>query len=49
MRWSLMTAAPPASGPYDVIIENNRIVDVVELDPVALNRVAKRLPVKCMT
>jgi hypothetical protein len=24
-------------------------VDVVELDPVALNRGAKRLPVKCMT
>jgi imidazolonepropionase-like amidohydrolase len=34
----------PASGPYDIIIENNRIVDVVELDPVALNRGAKRLP-----
>jgi imidazolonepropionase-like amidohydrolase len=34
----------PASGPYDIIIENNRIVDVVALDPVALNRSAKRLP-----
>ena len=33
----------PASGPYDIIIENNRIVDVVALDPVAVNRGAKRL------
>lgn len=34
----------PASGPYDIIIENNRIVNVVGLDPVAVNRGAKRLP-----
>ncbi|MGD0135689.1 MAG: amidohydrolase family protein [Bryobacteraceae bacterium] len=34
----------PASGPYDIIIDNNRITDVVALDPVALNRGAKRLP-----
>ena len=34
----------PASGPYDIIIENNRIVDVIALDPVALNRGAKRSP-----
>jgi imidazolonepropionase-like amidohydrolase len=34
----------PAAGPYDIIIENNRIVDVVELDPVSLDRGAKRLP-----
>jgi imidazolonepropionase-like amidohydrolase len=34
----------PASGPYDIIIENNRIAAVVALDPVALNGGAKRLP-----
>jgi hypothetical protein len=34
----------PASGPYDIIRENNRIVEVVALAPVALNRGAKRLP-----
>src|SRR5262249_47581976 len=26
----------PAEGPYDILIENNRIVDMVPLDPVAL-------------
>jgi len=35
----------PASGPKDIIIENNRIVAVVPLDPVALaNGRSKRLP-----
>jgi imidazolonepropionase-like amidohydrolase len=33
----------PASGPYDIIVEGNHIVDVVALDPVAVNRGAKRL------
>jgi hypothetical protein len=37
----------PASGPYDIIIENNRIATVVALDPVALNRGAHRLPARC--
>jgi imidazolonepropionase-like amidohydrolase len=34
----------PASGPQDIIIENNRIAAVVALDPVAVNRGARRLP-----
>src|SRR5690242_20493478 len=28
----------PASGPKDILIENNRIADVIPLDPVALSR-----------
>ena len=34
----------PASGPWDIIIENNRITAIVALDPVSLNRGARRLP-----
>ena len=34
----------PASGPQDIIIENDRIAAVVALDPVAVNRGARRLP-----
>jgi imidazolonepropionase-like amidohydrolase len=34
----------PAAGPYDILIENNRIAAVVALDPVSLNRGARRLP-----
>jgi len=34
----------PASGPQDIIIENNRIAAIVPLDPVAVNRGARRLP-----
>lgn len=30
----------PASGPKDIVIEDNRIVDVIALDPVSLNRAA---------
>jgi cytosine/adenosine deaminase-related metal-dependent hydrolase len=30
----------PAAGPKDILIEDNRIVDVIALDPVALNRAA---------
>ena len=33
----------PASGPQDIIIENDRIAAVVALDPVAVNRGARRL------
>ncbi len=28
----------PASGPKDIVIENNVITDVIALDPVALSR-----------
>src|SRR6202050_5635093 len=40
----------PASGPKDIIIENNRIVDVVAADPVSMGRTpgmggARRPPV----
>jgi imidazolonepropionase-like amidohydrolase len=34
----------PASGPKDIIIENNRIAAVMALDPVAVNRGVRRLP-----
>lgn len=34
----------PASGPYDILLENDRIAAVVPLDPVAVNRGARRLP-----
>ena len=34
----------PAAGPYDILIENNRITAVVALDPVSLGRGARRLP-----
>ena len=34
----------PAAGPKDIVIENNRIAAVVALDPVAVNRGARRLP-----
>jgi imidazolonepropionase-like amidohydrolase len=34
----------PAAGPFDIIIENNRIAAVVALDPVAVNAGARRLP-----
>ncbi|HYW43015.1 MAG TPA: amidohydrolase family protein [Bryobacteraceae bacterium] len=32
----------PASGPKDILVENNRIADVIALDPVALARGASR-------
>jgi imidazolonepropionase-like amidohydrolase len=34
----------PASGPFDIVIESNRISAVVPLDAVAVNAGAKRLP-----
>jgi len=34
----------PAAGPYDIVVENNRIAAVVALDPVAVNGGSKRLP-----
>src|ERR1035438_6781629 len=37
-------AGTPAAGPYDILIENNRITAMVALDPVSLGRGARRLP-----
>jgi len=34
----------PAAGPFDIIIENNRIAAIVALDPVAVNGGLRRLP-----
>ena len=34
----------PAAGPFDIIIENNRIAAIVALDPVAVNGGSRRLP-----
>jgi len=34
----------PARGPIDIVIEGNQIVDMVALDPVAMNRGNARLP-----
>src|SRR6266536_2929630 len=34
----------PAAGPKDIVIENNRIAEVVPLDPVALQRGQGRRP-----
>ena len=35
----------PARGPVDIVLEGNKIVDVVPLDPVAMNRGNARRPV----
>ena len=32
----------PASGPKDIVVEKNRIADVIALDPVSLGRGARR-------
>ncbi len=34
----------PAEGPYDIVVEGSRIVDMVPLDPVALSRGSARRP-----
>lgn len=34
----------PASGPYDIVVEGNRISDVVSLDPVAVRDGRARRP-----
>src|SRR5712671_2130462 len=36
----------PASGPKDIVIENNRIAEVIALDPVAAARAGSRAPVQ---
>jgi predicted amidohydrolase YtcJ len=37
-------AGTPAAGPYDILVENNRITQMVALDPVSLGRGARRIP-----
>jgi len=39
----------PASGPKDIVVEDNRIADVIALDPVALGRAISKPPMPSST